>query len=65
VLSLAAFLPTALRALFGPAPIDAFKRPDAASILLVAPVAIGGAVSLGLIYVLDPLSRFLGVRFGP
>ena len=64
-LSLAVFLPVAVRALFGPSPGHPFIRPDAASVLLILPVAIGGAVSVGLLYLVDPMSRFLGVRLGP
>ncbi len=65
VASFAVLGPLAGRAIFGVAPNHPFVRPDAASVLLIVPVAIGGAVSLGLLFLIDPLSRFLGVRLGP
>jgi multicomponent Na+:H+ antiporter subunit D len=65
VASFAVLGPLAGRAIFGAPPSHPFVRPDAASVLLILPVAIGGAVSLGLLFLIDPLSRFLGVRLGP
>lgn len=64
VASFASLAPLAGRAIFGAAPGHPFVRPDAASVLLILPVAIGGAVSLALLLLIDPLSRFLGVRLG-
>jgi multicomponent Na+:H+ antiporter subunit D len=65
VASFATLGPLAGRAIFGPAPSHPFMRPDAASVLLILPVAIGGAACLGLLFLIDPLSRFLGVRLSP
>ncbi len=65
IASFATLGPLAGKALFGPAPAHPFVRPDAASVLLILPVAVGGALSLGLLFLIDPLSQFLGVRLGP
>lgn len=51
--------PLAANALAGRAPTDAFKRPDGASLLLVAPVVLSAAATLTLLVFADPLATFL------
>lgn len=51
--------PLAANAFAGRAPTDAFKRPDGASILLAAPVILGGAATLWLLVLAEPLVDFL------
>ncbi|MGE3303914.1 MAG: proton-conducting transporter membrane subunit [Hyphomonadaceae bacterium] len=65
LVSFAALCMPAARALFAPAPPYPFERPDAASALLIAPVAVAVALSVALVLLIDPLSRFLGVRLAP
>lgn len=65
LLNFAVFAPIAGKALFGPAPQHPFDRPDAASPVLILPVAIAGLALIGLLFLIDPLSRFLGVRLSP
>jgi multicomponent Na+:H+ antiporter subunit D len=65
LIGFATLCPPAAKALFGPAPGYPFVRPDAASALLITPVAIAGGLSLLLLFLVDPLSRFLGVRLSP
>lgn len=57
--------PLAANAFAGRAPTDAFKRPDGASILLVAPVILGAAATLGLLVLADPLASFLSPVWTP
>lgn len=57
--------PLAANALSGPAPTDAFKRPDGASILLVAPVVLGAAATLWLLVLANPLALFLSPVWTP
>jgi multicomponent Na+:H+ antiporter subunit D len=64
-LNFATFGPLAARALFGPTPSYPFDRPDAASPMLIVPVAVAGLALLGLLALVDPLSRFIGVRLSP
>jgi multicomponent Na+:H+ antiporter subunit D len=64
-LNFATFVPLAAKALFAPAPPHPFDRPDAASPILILPVAIAGIALLALLPLVDPLSRFLGVRLTP
>lgn len=51
--------PLAAKALAGAAPQDAFKRPDGASILLVAPVTVAAIATASLLFLADPLALFL------
>lgn len=59
VLTFAHLGPLAANALVGRASADVFKRPDGASILLVAPVALCAGATLCLLLIADPLSQFL------
>jgi multicomponent Na+:H+ antiporter subunit D len=65
VLTFAHLGPLAANAFAGRAPTDAFKRPDGASILLVAPVILGAAATLGLLVLADPLASFLSPVWTP
>ncbi|HVY85008.1 MAG TPA: proton-conducting transporter membrane subunit [Caulobacterales bacterium] len=64
VLTFAHLGPLTANAIAAPAPPDAFKRADGASILLVAPVVLSGLATLLLLVIADPLSRFLGPLWG-
>lgn len=60
VLSFAHWGPLASNALVGPAPPpEALKRPDGASILLVAPVIVAAAATAALLFLADPIATFL------
>lgn len=59
VITFAHWGPLAANALVGPAPEDPFKRPDGASILLVAPVVIAAVATAALLFLADPLAVFL------
>jgi multicomponent Na+:H+ antiporter subunit D len=59
VLTFAHLGPLAASALAAQAPRDPFKRPDGASIMLVAPVALSGAATLLLLVLADALFHFL------
>jgi multicomponent Na+:H+ antiporter subunit D len=59
VLTFAHLGPLAANALVGSAPTDPFKRPDGASIMLVAPVILSAAATLWLLVLADPLATFL------
>jgi multicomponent Na+:H+ antiporter subunit D len=65
VLTFAHLGPLAANAFAGRAPADAFKRPDGASILLVAPVILSAAATLSLLVLADPLARFLSAVWTP
>ncbi len=65
VLTFAHLGPLAASAFGGNAPTDAFKRPDGASILLVAPVILGAAATLWLLLLADPLAAFLTPMWTP
>lgn len=65
VLTFAHLAPLAAHALAQRAPADAFKRPDGASFLLVAPVVLCAAATLGLLLLADPLARFLSPVWTP
>lgn len=65
ILTFAHLGPLAAHAFAGKAPTDAFKRPDGASILLVAPVILGAAATLGLLVLADPLASFLSPVWTP
>ena len=65
VLTFAALGPLAANALAGRAPADAFKRPDGASIFLVAPIVIGAAATLSLLALADSLATFLSPVWTP
>ncbi len=59
VLSFAHLGPLAAAALAGPAPENAFRRPDGASILLVAPVIVAAVATTALLFLADPIAVFL------
>jgi multicomponent Na+:H+ antiporter subunit D len=59
ILTFAHLGPLAANAMAGRAPTDPFKRPDGASVMLVAPVMLGAAATLWLLVLADPLARFL------
>jgi multicomponent Na+:H+ antiporter subunit D len=65
VLTFAHLGPLAANAFAGRAPADAFKRPDGASILLVAPVILSAAATLWLLVLADPLASFLSPVWTP
>ncbi len=65
VLTFAHLGPLAANAFAGRPPTDAFKRPDGASILLVAPVILGAAATLWLLVLADPLAAFLSPVWTP
>lgn len=65
ILTFAHLGPLAANALAGKAPTDAFKRPDGASIFLVAPIVIGAAATLSLLALADPLANFLSSVWAP
>lgn len=65
VLTFAHLGPLAAGALSGRAPPDAFKRPDGASFLLVAPVVLGAAATLSLLGLANPLIIFLTPMWSP
>jgi multicomponent Na+:H+ antiporter subunit D len=64
-LNFSTFVPLAAKALFAPAPAHPFDRPDAASPILILPVAVAGIALFALLPLVDPLSRFMGVRLSP
>jgi len=65
VLTFAHLGPLAANAFADRAPADAFKRPDGASILLVAPVILSAAATLALLALADPLASFLSPVWTP
>lgn len=65
VLTFAHLAPLAANALAAQAPTDPFKRPDGASIALVAPVVLSAAATLGLLVLADPLVAFLSPMWTP
>ncbi len=65
VLTFAHLGPLAANAFAERAPADAFKRPDGASILLVAPVILCAAATLSLLVLADPLASFLSPVWTP
>lgn len=65
VLTFAHLGPLAASAFAERAPADAFKRPDGASILLVAPVILSAAATLWLLVLADPLASFLSPVWTP
>lgn len=65
VLTFAHLGPLAANALAGEAPRDAFKKPDGASIALVAPVVIAAAATLLLLIWADPLAEYLAPMWTP
>lgn len=65
ILTFAHLAPLAANALAARAPTDAFKRPDGASILLVAPVVLSAAATLWLLVLADPLASFLAPTWTP
>jgi multicomponent Na+:H+ antiporter subunit D len=65
VLTFAHLGPLAANTFAGRAPTDAFRRPDGASILLVAPVILGAAATLWLLLLADPLAFFLSPVWTP
>jgi hypothetical protein len=65
VLTFAHLGPLAASAFGGSAPTDAFKRPDGASVLLVAPVILCAVATLWLLVMADPLATFLSPVWTP
>ncbi|MBX3509992.1 MAG: monovalent cation/H+ antiporter subunit D family protein [Hyphomonadaceae bacterium] len=65
ILTFAHLGPLAAQALAGRAPADAFKRPDGAPILLVAPIVLSAAATLWLLAAADPLANFLSPIWTP
>jgi multicomponent Na+:H+ antiporter subunit D len=65
VLTFAHLGPLAANAFADRAPADAFKRPDGASILLVAPVILCAVATLSLLVLADPLASFLSPVWTP
>ncbi len=65
VLTFAALGPLAANALAGKAPVDAFRRPDGASVFLAAPIVIGAAATLSLLALADGLASFLSPVWAP
>lgn len=65
ILTFAHLGPLAANAFAGRAPTDAFKRPDGASILLVAPVILSAVATLWLLLLADPLASFLSPVWTP
>lgn len=59
VLTFMHLAPLAANAFASRAPTDAFKIPDGASILLVAPVVLGALATISLLVLADPLAGFL------
>jgi formate hydrogenlyase subunit 3/multisubunit Na+/H+ antiporter MnhD subunit len=59
VLTFAHLGPLAANALAGAPPSNPFKRPDGASLLLAAPVVLGAAATLSLLFFADPLAALL------
>ena len=57
--------PLAANALAHEAPVDAFTRPDGASIVLVAPVVLAGIATLSLLLFADPLAAYLSPVWTP
>lgn len=57
--------PLAAHALAARAPSDPFKRPDGASIMLVAPVILSAGATLWLLVAADPLAHFLAPIWTP
>lgn len=65
ILTFAHLGPLAANAFGARAPTDPFKRPDGASILLVAPVVLAAAATLWLLVLADPLASFLSPVWTP
>jgi multicomponent Na+:H+ antiporter subunit D len=65
VLTFAHLAPLAANAFAERAPADAFKRPDGASILLVAPVILSAAATLWLLVLANPIAYFLSPVWTP
>lgn len=65
VLTFAHLGPLAANALVARAPTDPFKRPDGASLMLVAPVILSAGATLFLLLLADPLVKFLGPLWTP
>ncbi|MES1202872.1 MAG: proton-conducting transporter membrane subunit [Pseudomonadota bacterium] len=59
ILTFAHLGPLTASAVASPAPADAFKRADGASIMLVAPVVVCGAATLLLLVMANPIFLFL------
>jgi multicomponent Na+:H+ antiporter subunit D len=57
--------PLAANAFAASAPVDAFKRPDGASILLAAPIVVAAVATLSLLVLADPLATFLSPIWTP
>jgi multicomponent Na+:H+ antiporter subunit D len=64
VLALALLAPVAARALFWPAPINPFVRPDSLPLALVAPIAVLAVSLIALLWAIDPIGRFILPELG-
>jgi multicomponent Na+:H+ antiporter subunit D len=58
VISFAALASVATRAFASPAPSDPFKRPDGASLLMVAPIVACAILLTALVFVVDPVNAY-------
>lgn len=65
VLTFAHLGPLAANALAGPPPPDPLRRADGASIMLVGPVIVSAAATVGLLMLADSLARFLAPLWAP
>ncbi|MGE0596616.1 MAG: proton-conducting transporter membrane subunit [Hyphomonadaceae bacterium] len=65
ILTFAHLGPLAASALASEAPPDPFKRPDGASLMLVAPVVMSAAATLWLLLTADPLASYLAPLWEP
>jgi multicomponent Na+:H+ antiporter subunit D len=64
LVSLALLAPVAARALFWPAPVNPFVRPDSLPLALVAPIAALGLALVAMLWAIDPIGRFIWPELG-
>lgn len=64
LLALALLAPAAARALFWPAPVNPFVRPDSLPLPLVAPIAVLALALVGLLWAIDPIGRYIMPELG-
>jgi multicomponent Na+:H+ antiporter subunit D len=58
VISFAALASVATRSFASPAPSDPFKRPDGASLLMVAPIFTAAVLLAALVFLVDPINAY-------
>jgi len=58
VISFAALASIATRAFASPAPADPFKRPDGASVLMVAPIFTAAVLLAAFVFLVDPINVY-------